>query len=158
VGKCCRAGQAADDSMAHAHCMLDTKCYRHTPRICNTHCFSTATIIARTHLSVTLYVHCLFWLSIILIPFLNINRTCAFVIKHQSKHTSVIGCLYICVHCMCQQVFQTHQAVEGVLELPVLSLVMKCFLFTKKTGGINASGTNNVWEHSDYFGMCVVCG
>ena len=24
VQKCCRAGQATDDSMAHAHCMLDT--------------------------------------------------------------------------------------------------------------------------------------
>jgi hypothetical protein len=24
VEKCCRAGQATDDNMAHAHCMLDT--------------------------------------------------------------------------------------------------------------------------------------
>ena len=31
----------------------------HTHTICNTHCFSTATMIARTHLSVTSYVHCL---------------------------------------------------------------------------------------------------
>ena len=34
-----RAGQATDDSMAHAHCTLDTKGYKHTLRICNTYCF-----------------------------------------------------------------------------------------------------------------------
>jgi hypothetical protein len=29
VGKCCIAGQATDDSMAHAHCMLDANGYEH---------------------------------------------------------------------------------------------------------------------------------
>jgi hypothetical protein len=57
----CRAGKATDDNMAHAHCMLDTYGYkyRHTLRLCNTHCFSTATPVAWTRLNVTLYVHCL---------------------------------------------------------------------------------------------------
>ena len=41
--------------MAHAHCMLDTRVCKYILRICNTYCFSTA----RTHHSVTLYVHCL---------------------------------------------------------------------------------------------------
>jgi len=36
VEKFCTAGQATDDNMAHAHCMLDTKVYKHTPRICKT--------------------------------------------------------------------------------------------------------------------------
>jgi hypothetical protein len=38
VKKYCRAGQATDDGMAHAHCML----YKatNTLRICNTYCFS----------------------------------------------------------------------------------------------------------------------
>ena len=36
-----------------------TKCYKHTPTICNTYCFSSATVVARTRLHVTLYVHCL---------------------------------------------------------------------------------------------------
>jgi len=31
----------------------------YTLTICNTYCFSTATIVARTRLDVTLYVHCL---------------------------------------------------------------------------------------------------
>jgi hypothetical protein len=154
--KYCTPGQATDDNMAHAHCTLDTKGYRHTLRICNTYCFSIATMVARTRFIVTLYVHCLPWLSVILIPFLNINRTCAPILTPQSKHSSFVSCLYICVHYMCQQVLQTPQAV-GAWEQPVLSVVMKAFLFTKKTGGIDASGTNSVWEHSDYFGTCVVC-
>jgi hypothetical protein len=33
--------------------------YKHTLRICNTYRFSTATMVARTRLNVTLYVHCL---------------------------------------------------------------------------------------------------
>ena len=35
------------------------KAKKHTLRICNTHCFSTATMVARTHLTVTLHIHCL---------------------------------------------------------------------------------------------------
>jgi len=31
----------------------------HTLRLCNTHCFSTATMVARTRVNVTLYVLCL---------------------------------------------------------------------------------------------------
>jgi hypothetical protein len=45
--------------MARAHCMLDTYRYRHTLRICSTYCFSTATMVARPRLNVTLHVHCL---------------------------------------------------------------------------------------------------
>jgi hypothetical protein len=60
VEKYCRAGQATDDdNMTHVHCVLDTSGYRHILRLCNTHCFSTATMVARSRLSVTLYVHCL---------------------------------------------------------------------------------------------------
>jgi hypothetical protein len=29
VGKYCRAEEAKDDNMGHAHCMLDTKSYKH---------------------------------------------------------------------------------------------------------------------------------
>jgi len=57
--KYCTAGQATDDNMAHAHCMLDTYGYKHTLRIYNTYRFSTATKVVRTRLNVTLHVHCL---------------------------------------------------------------------------------------------------
>jgi len=39
--------------------MLDTQVYKHTRRICNTYCFSNATVVARTRPNVRLYVHCL---------------------------------------------------------------------------------------------------
>ena len=55
----CRVAHATDDSMAHARCVLDNEGYKHTLAICNTYCFSTATMIVRTCLIVTLYVHCL---------------------------------------------------------------------------------------------------
>jgi hypothetical protein len=64
VQKFCRAGLATNDNLAHAHFILDTKVYKHTLRICNTYCFSIATIFARTRLSVSLYV---FWLSCIML-------------------------------------------------------------------------------------------
>jgi len=35
-------------NMAHALGLLDNLGYRHTPRICNTHCFSTSTMFAGT--------------------------------------------------------------------------------------------------------------
>jgi hypothetical protein len=59
VEKVGRAGQATDNNTAHAHCRLNTKGYKHTIRISNIYCFSTAKIIARARLSVTLYVNCM---------------------------------------------------------------------------------------------------
>ena len=55
VGKC-RVRQATDDNMAHAHCMLDNWGYKCTHRLCNSHCFSTTTMVTRTPLSVTIYL------------------------------------------------------------------------------------------------------
>jgi len=60
VEKYCTARQATDDSMAHGHWMLNIQGYKPTLRICNTYCFSTATMVARTRLNVTWYAH---WLS-----------------------------------------------------------------------------------------------
>jgi len=39
--------------------MLDTYGYKHTLTVCNTPCYSNATMAERTRLDVTLYVHCL---------------------------------------------------------------------------------------------------
>jgi len=39
--------------------MLDIQGYKHTRIICNTYCFSTATVVARTRLNINIYVHCL---------------------------------------------------------------------------------------------------
>jgi hypothetical protein len=51
--------------MAHAHCKLGTSGYEYRVRICNTYCFSNATVVARTHLSVKLYFYCLLCVIII---------------------------------------------------------------------------------------------
>jgi hypothetical protein len=59
VEKYGRVGQATDERMGHAHCMLDTQGYIYTLGICNTYCFTTATMVALTHLNVTLHIHCL---------------------------------------------------------------------------------------------------
>jgi len=42
-----------DSGIQHALCMLDIWGYKHTPRICNAYCFSTATVLTRTRLNVT---------------------------------------------------------------------------------------------------------
>jgi hypothetical protein len=60
VEKCDTAGQVTGDKMAHAHCVLDTQDHRHTLTVCNTHWFSIATMVTRTRLIVTLYVHWLY--------------------------------------------------------------------------------------------------
>ena len=58
--KYCWSGQVTDENiMWHVHCMFDTYGYKCTLRICNTYCFSTATLVARTYINVTLYIHCL---------------------------------------------------------------------------------------------------
>ena len=48
VEKCCRSEQATDDNVAHAHLLLDTQGYKLIHKVCNTHCFSTPTMVART--------------------------------------------------------------------------------------------------------------
>jgi hypothetical protein len=58
VEKYCRAEQATDENMAHAHCMLGTQSFMYTFSLCNTYCFPTTTMVARTRLIVTLYAHC----------------------------------------------------------------------------------------------------
>jgi len=89
-----RAGYVTDGNMAHAHCMLDTKGYRHTLKMCSTYCISTASIVTRTCQIVTLYVHCLCRYS---------NKVqMSSVIHKLQEHTwslsVVTGALSICDH------------------------------------------------------------
>jgi len=59
VEKYCRAEQATDDNMVHAYCMLDNEGYKHTLRLCNTHCFSTPTMVVRVSMLSYIYIACL---------------------------------------------------------------------------------------------------
>ena len=56
-----RARQAMDKHTAHAHCMPDMYGYKytHANTLCNTYCLSTAKMVKRTGLNITLYSHCL---------------------------------------------------------------------------------------------------
>jgi len=47
-------------------CWVPKATHTHTPTTCNTHCFPTTTTVARTHLNVTIYVHCLSCFSVVL--------------------------------------------------------------------------------------------
>jgi hypothetical protein len=60
VEKYCRARRATYNNIIRRMCFarLITKAIN-TLRICNTYCFSTAAMVTRTPLSVTLYVYCL---------------------------------------------------------------------------------------------------
>jgi hypothetical protein len=58
VGKCVRSRQATDGDVGHALCMLDIWDYRHTLRIWNTSCFSSAATVAWTRLKVMFIVRC----------------------------------------------------------------------------------------------------
>jgi hypothetical protein len=60
--KYCRAGQATDDNMAHALCVLDTWGYKHTLGICKAYRCCSTTVVARSRLDVTLYIHCLYFI------------------------------------------------------------------------------------------------
>ena len=46
----------------HMHARTHAQACTRRP-ICNTYCFSTATMVRRTRLTVTLYVHCLYCLN-----------------------------------------------------------------------------------------------
>ena len=48
------AGEATNDHMAHALSMLDKNGYKHTFRICNTYCSSTASVVTRELLNTIL--------------------------------------------------------------------------------------------------------
>jgi hypothetical protein len=48
-----QTGHRRRDNRAHTLCMPDNLGYKHTLRICNTYCFSTATVVRRKRLDVT---------------------------------------------------------------------------------------------------------
>jgi hypothetical protein len=73
--KYCRAGQATNDNMAHAHCMLDVFGFKYTLKLFNAYCFSTTTMVARTLLSVTLYVQYIAPLVCIMSTYRYLNYT-----------------------------------------------------------------------------------
>ena len=59
-----RTGYRWQYNTTYALYMLDKEGYKHTIRICNTYCLSTATVVTRTPLNVTVHLHaCLVFFS-----------------------------------------------------------------------------------------------
>jgi len=76
--------------MAHVFCILDTYGYKCTLTICNTHCFSTTTMVARTHDNVTLYVR-----TYIACPVSDgaYHVTClSLLLRHRNMSVTVVKC------------------------------------------------------------------
>jgi len=68
VEKYSRAGEATDGSIEHAHFTPSTSGYNHILGICNTYSYSTATVVVRKRLNISLCVHCLFcWMLNLLV-------------------------------------------------------------------------------------------
>ena len=63
VAKYCQARQATDGNITRRKLFVYwiPKATKHTLRISNIYCFSTATLVSETRLIVTLYIHCLPW-------------------------------------------------------------------------------------------------
>jgi len=74
---------------AHAHCTLGNLGYTYTLEIFNNYCFSTAKMVKRTRLIITLYLH---WLSCLLKP-------TGYVMHHQFniQQLYALPTLYLCV-------------------------------------------------------------
>jgi hypothetical protein len=76
VKKGCTDRHATSHNVVYTHWSLDTQGYKRTLRKCNTHCFSTAIIVATMHLNVTLYVKCLSFSSYGLLVAANSGIVC----------------------------------------------------------------------------------
>jgi len=113
--------------MAHAHYTLGTYGYKHKPRICNTHCLSTATMVEGTRLSVTLYVYCL---SCLIFSASLTCHTCFFLVPHRYSmplstfpvlySTWLIILLFTCTHNLFRFPFSFHTFFTE--HVPLLSI------------------------------------
>ena len=79
--KCCTFGQPTEKNGACAFHATYLRLQTHTLSICNTYCFSTATVVARTRFNVVLYVHCMSCF-IYLLPTPHRSRKTGRVVKH----------------------------------------------------------------------------
>ena len=141
-----RARQATGDNMAHAHWKMDTLGYKYALRMCNTHCFSTAIVVARTRLSVTFYVHCLSCSSYIrpetaVLPAIydESHSACIFVSICQLSYsfvwlwTTVISVSVSSLHIACVYRLFLEKHYGAVLLFKNGDNILKAFVFTRIT-------------------------
>jgi hypothetical protein len=86
VGKFCRAGQATNDNIAHAHCVLKSKGYKHTLRICNTFAFprqqwlyESASVLRYTYGTMPVFLTLSLKLRILKLFYSTLSKVLAFI-------------------------------------------------------------------------------
>ena len=77
--------------------------HAHAHKMCNTYCFATATVVSRTRLSVTLYVHCLCSIPV------SLAWRCDHVTLYNHKFPVHVTPIYFCcaLGCFFGLVFQS---------------------------------------------------
>ena len=103
----------------HAFCMLGNWVCKHTLRICNSYCVSTATMVGRTRRNVTLYLHCLYCLilmSICLCHLLLPVHNCMCISKNLRPFQSVIS----------KRGLQFHFGRNGCGRLYAIAIFIRC--------------------------------
>jgi hypothetical protein len=145
VEKYCRTGQVTDDEMAHAHCMPDNWVYKHTLKICNTYCFCTGTIVARTRLSVTFIptLSLLFCNDVdssawhkIMMNYINVKFYVQYSVHHGSIYQEINNRCHVTVlyFLLILYIFRTHSVSETCRELTGNKVLWRdiCWLFLDK--------------------------
>ena len=106
--KCLIAGQA---TWQYGVCTFHTGYLRlqiHTLRICSIYCFSTATMVARTRLNVTSYVHCLFRILEKVWRVLSGTLHCLFIVDRCIGSIVTCSLWNIALSIYCWQVYRKH--------------------------------------------------
>ena len=152
--------------------MLDDYCHEHTPRICTTHYFYTATTDARKRLDVRLYVDCV-WdvMAHVQKPDFNFRPNGRVHLNRQGRHFSRLLAAELCASAVVMldtpssvvvwRVMATHSIRQFSFHLP--SRASPCaitfqldstspVLFTSRTG----DGTHN-YESCDFFKLLQTC-
>ena len=76
-------------ALVHALTQARARTHTHTFKICNTYCFSTANMVSRTLLTVTLYVHCLSCYACS--PSRDVKMTRSFKVSNRSCFRDIAG-------------------------------------------------------------------
>jgi hypothetical protein len=124
--------------------------YKHTLRLCNTHFFSTATVVVRTHFNVTLYVHwqsCFDWCHVY---FCQVHHTCyVFLPSYPNRFGHPNNMLWT------EQTGMDWE--EAIVEAYGFDQWKHIFFVFKKDGRISFLVTKALWRQSLDRPLCKTC-
>ena len=110
-----RVGQATDDSMVHAHCMLHTQGYKYTHRLCITYCF----FHCNNGFTKALQCYVIHTLPVLSVPYLSTLQTLMYSCLIFSQSSNFISRLITFfmpypVRIICKYILQTHHYKEYI--------------------------------------------